>query len=261
MTSATSAAYLYCVVRSAKRPSMARVPSGVPEGTPPDAVAVAPSLWMIVASVPLDIYGPAALEPRLRDLDWVSQAAVAHDAVVDRLSRARGATVIPMKLFTLFSTPDKAMRELASRRAGIQRAMRRIAGAEEWGVRVFRRRAAPADRRGTKPASGTDFLRGRQQARDAASGARAQAAAAADGAFGRLRRHARDARVRETRSEPGTNPPMLDAAFLVTTSSRARFRAEARRQARVLAAAGADLVLSGPWPAYNFVAGGERTAS
>ncbi len=257
MRSATSAAYLYCVVRSAKRPSMARVPPGVPEATRPDALALAPSLWMIVSSVPLDVYGPAALEPRLRDLDWVSQAAVAHDAVVDRLSRTRGATVIPMKLFTMFSTPEKAIRALASRRAGIQRAMRRIAGAEEWGVRVFRRPGAAQDRPGARPASGAEFLRGRQQARDAAAGARAQAAAATDGAFGRLRRHARDARVRETRSEPGTNPPILDAGFLVTSAARARFREEARRQARALAAAGADLVLSGPWPAYNFVAAGE----
>ena len=40
-------------------------------------------------------------------------------------------------------------------------------------------------------------------------------------------------------------------------SGRARFKSEAKRQARAVAAAGADLTLTGPWPAYNFVAGTE----
>ena len=116
MTRATTAAYLYCVVRAAKRPALTRVPAGVPGATPPEARPVAPSLWVVAASVPLDVYGTDALEPRLRDLDWVSQAAVAHDAVVDHLSRGRGTTVIPMKLFTMFSSIDRAIAELAGRR-------------------------------------------------------------------------------------------------------------------------------------------------
>jgi len=256
-TSAASephAVYLYGVIRSARRPSMTRVPGGVSGAARPEAHAVSPSLWIVSARVPLEIYGPSRLEPRLRDLDWVSQTALAHEAVVEQCAKAKGATVIPMKLFTMFSTLDRAIRDVASRRDEIQRAMRRIAGAEEWGVRVFRRRDAAAAAGGGKPASGAEFLRARKQARDASTGARVQAAGDADRAFDRLRRLARDARVRETRSEPGTNPPILDAAFLVTSSSRARFRAEARRQARALAADGADLVLTGPWPAYNFVA-------
>jgi hypothetical protein len=47
---------------------------------------------------------------------------------------------------------------------------------------------------------------------------------------------------------------VLEAAFLVTAGARARFKAEARKQAAACAAAGAELTLSGPWPAYNFVA-------
>jgi hypothetical protein len=207
----------------------------------------------VAASVPLDVYGPPALEPRLRDLDWVARAALAHEGVVEHLSRMRGTTVIPMKLFTMFSSAERAASDVVSRRRAIERTMRRISGAEEWGVRVFRRPADSTASKTRKPASGADFLRARKQARDAAAGARAAAAAAADRAFHRLRRVSRDARVRETRSESGTNPPILDAAFLVASSSRARFRAEARRQARALADASADLTLTGPWPAYNFV--------
>jgi len=247
--------YVYCVVRAAGRPSMTRVPAGIPGGGRPGVRPIAPSLWIVAAAVPLDVYGPSALEPRLRDLDWVAQVAVAHEAVVEHCSRARGATVIPMKLFTLFSSPERAAADVLARRRTIDRTMRRIAGAEEWGVRVFRQAVAPDAKPSAAPVSGADFLRARKQARDAVAGARAAAAAAAELAFDRLRRLARDARVRESRAEPGTNPPLLDAAFLVASSSRARFHAEVRRQARAAADAGAELTLTGPWPAYNFVGG------
>jgi hypothetical protein len=257
MTRATTAAYVYCVVRAASRPSVARVPAGVPDAARPEAHAVAPSLWLVTAPVPLDAYGSARLESRLRDLDWVASIAVAHEAVVEFFAKATGSTVVPMTLFTMFSTVDKAVRDVASRASEIRRAMRRIAGAEEWGIRVFRQAGQPAAAPASRPASGAAFLHARQQARDATARARRAAGAAADIAFDRLRRIARDARVRDGRREPGTNPPILDAAFLVPRRSRARFVTEARRQHAALGRAGADLVVSGPWPAYNFVAPGE----
>jgi hypothetical protein len=247
---------VYCVVRAAKRPTVTRIPAGLPGAGRPEIRRVAASLWIVAAAVPLGVYGPEALEPRLRDLDWVSRVALAHEAVVEHFSRARGATVIPMKLFTMFSSFERAEDDVAARKTAIGRTLRRIAGAEEWGIRVFRRKATSGPR-ARAATSGADFLRARQQARDASAGARATSADAADRAFDRLRRLSRDARVRDAGREPGTNPPMLDAAFLVPVSSRARFTAEARRQARALAAAGADLSLTGPWPAYNFVAAGD----
>lgn len=254
MTRAATAVYLYCIVRAARPPVTTRVPAGVPGSSHPHAHVIAPGTWMVAAEVPLDVYGPANLEPRLRDLDWVSQAAVAHESVVEYFARGRGSTVLPMKLFTMFSSIDKAAADVAARKAGIQRVMRRITGAEEWGIRVFRPAASPVAVAG--PArSGTDFLRARKQLRDAAATARAAAADAAQVAYDALRRHARDARVRDVRREPGTNPPLLDAAFLVPAATRVRFTTEARRQANALARAGAELVVTGPWPAYNFVAG------
>lgn len=256
MTRANTALYVYCIVRSAKRPPLARVPAGLPGAARPAIYALARSLWLAVADVPLDLYGPSRLEPRLRDLDWVARAAVAHESVVEHFSKRRGAAVIPMKLFTLFSSLDRAVADVSARRAAIDRTMGRIAGAEEWGVRIFRQPQAPSDAM-RRPISGADFLRARRDARDVAASLRTAAADAADRAFDRLRRAAREARVRDARKEPGANPPMLDAAFLVAVSGRARFRAEAKRQAAALAAAGAELSLTGPWPAYNFVAGGE----
>ena len=257
MAKRTTAVYLYCVVRAARAPSLARVPAGVPGATRPLAHRLAGSLWLITADVPLDVYGPRHLEARLGDLEWVSAVAIAHEAVVEHFTRARGAVVIPTKLFTMFSSLEKAIEEVGDGRATIERAMKHIAGSEEWGIRISRKSVGTVFGRATRaarPASGAAFLAARKEARDASAGLRLAAIAAADTAFERLGRHARDVRRRERRQEPGANPPVLEAAFLVTAGARARFKAEARRQAAACAAAGAELTLSGPWPAYNFVA-------
>ena len=148
---------------------------------------------------------------------------------------------------------DKAVADVGAGKAAIERAMRHIAGSEEWGVRVVRRAGVTVSGKTTAPASGAAFLAAKKEARDAVARIRAASLAAADTAFDRLSRHARDAQQRPRRQEPGSNPPILEAAFLVTAGSRARFKAEAKRQAALCAAAGADMTLTGPWPAYNFI--------
>ena len=88
MAKRSTAVYLYCVVRAARRPPLARVPTGLPGGTRPAAEKLTALLWLITSDVPLDAYGPPQLESRLRDLDWVSQVALAHESVVEHFSRA-----------------------------------------------------------------------------------------------------------------------------------------------------------------------------
>jgi hypothetical protein len=63
----------------------------------------------------------------------------------------------------------------------------------------------------------------------------------------------RDGRRRDLQREAGSHSPLLDAAFLVPRERRAAFRTEVRRQAALCSQAGTLLVLTGPWPAYNFV--------
>jgi hypothetical protein len=250
-----TAAYLYCVLHSARRPPTARVPQGLAGAAPPEAHEVGRGLWVVAAAVPLNEYGPGRLEPRLQDLDWVAATALAHEAVVEHFARSSTVTVVPAKLFTMFSSMAKAIADVAGRRASIERVIKRIAGAEEWGIRVTRRpglAAAPAAGE-SAPVSGSAFLAARKASRDATANARAATAAAAEQAYHALARHARDASSRERRPEPGSNPPILEAAFLVAVNTRARFKAEARRQAAACDTAGADLAITGPWPAYNFV--------
>lgn len=250
----TTATYLYCLVRAAKKPASTDVPSGIPDATPPEIIAVSPSLWLVAARVPLDIYGSAALETLLSDLESVGRIAVAHEAMVEHFAMRRELTVIPMKLFTMFSTPKRAITDIAGRRKSIETAMKRIEGAEEWGVRVTT--TAPTTRRAAgAPAatSGAAFLTAKKQARDDVRDAKLAAAEAAVAAFDRLAAIARDARRREAPPVSGATQPLLDAALLVASKDRDRFTDAARREADACARAGAQMTLTGPWPAYNFV--------
>ena len=244
--------YLYCVVRSVRKPSVARAPRGLPGGTQPVVVAGGRSLWLLVSDVPLDTYGPERLETALRDLEWVAEVAVAHEAVVEHFARMRNAVVVPMKLFTMFSTQERAVAEMTERRKHIDAVLKKIAGCEEWGVRVTRRAARVEAVPKAHVRSGVEFLASRKQALDNARARIEKAAEAAATVLGQLSPIAKDTR-RRVDSPAGATPPLLEAAFLVPSARRERFRGVARRAAKICADAGAEMTLTGPWPAYNFV--------
>ena len=178
-----------------------------------------------MSQVPLDRYGPEPLEKALRDLEWVSTVAVAHEAVVEHFASRRNTTVVPMKLFTMFSAESRAVEEMRARRKEIQEVLKRIAGCEEWGVRIMREAVAAAPvATPEQRSSGTAFLAARKKTRDDARAAAARGAVAAASVFEALRPLAKDARRRDE-SPAGALPPLLDAAFLVPAARRVRFRA------------------------------------
>ena len=253
-----AATYVYCIAHRATPLTLRGVDSGMPGGSAPRAVAFAPRLWLIASPVPLVIYGPGSIDRRLTDLDWVSAAALAHDAVVERTGRLRGATVVPMKLFTMFSTPEKAVEAMRLRKAEIDAIVKRVRGCSEWGVRIVS--ATPAAEAPTKRIdSGTAFLQAKKHARDRIREDGRRAAAAAASVYQDLGRAAKQARRRPA-PDGAAAPPLLDAAFLVSHSGAAKFKALVRKAGQECRAAGADLTLTGPWPPYNFVEGGEVLA-
>lgn len=249
------ATYIYCVVKASRAPSAGRVPSGVPGAGRPRVAETGGDLWMVVSDVPLATYGPEPLEARLRDVAWLSEVAVAHEAVVAHFARLRNATAIPMKLFTMFSTRDRAAADVRARRREIDAVVKRIEGCEEWAIRVTRRDgpAAPARSAPARASSGTAFLAARKKLRDDAREASVRAAQVSDAAFEQLAAAARAWSRRDDVPEGATSPPLLDAAFLVPRDGRAKFKAAARRAAEACARAGGAMTLTGPWPAYNFV--------
>ena len=256
-----SATYVYCVVHRAARPPATRMPPGIPGSSAPAIDSISRGLWLVSGAVPLTDYAEQEIEGRLQDLEWVSAIALAHEAVVERFSRTTGATVIPMKLFTIFASPARALEEMRRRRPQLQRVAKRIRGADEWGLRIARRSDGPAALTAAAPggavASGTAFLAAKRRARDEAQARAAAALEAAEHAFDVLGRFARETR-RQDIPAGAAAPPLLDAALLVPSTRKLRFRAAVGREARRCRQAGADLKLTGPWPAYNFIQSADR---
>jgi hypothetical protein len=254
-----TATYIYCLVERSRRPSLAKVPAGLPGAAAPELIAMSDELWAASAQIPLSMYGSGPLEEHLKDMDWVAEAAVAHESVVEYFAAATGAAVVPMKLFTMFSSRERAVADLQGRRGELLPVLDRIRGCQEWGVRVSLR--AQPNPRGTaaRAASGTAFLAAKRRARDDARARVLEASQSAESAFQSLAGLARESR-RRTAPQGATTPPLIDAAFLVASTARTRFRAAASRWGRACRDAGADLVLTGPWPAYNFVQAHEESA-
>ena len=249
------ATYVYCAVRAARRPTLKRGVRGLPAAEPPRVLDVGEQIWLVVATAPVAQYGAAPIERRLRDLDWVSRCAMAHEAVVE--GAARSGPVVPMKLFTLFSSDERAVAHIVRTRKKLARLFELVAGREEWGVRVSVDERVVASRRaeGSRPAkaaSGTGFLLHKKAEKDAVRLAVEQALSEGERIFSELAGSAVDARRRTPVQSHTAIRVVLDAAFLVPLKQARTFRkavaAQAKRRGDEY-----DITLTGPWPPYNFV--------
>jgi gas vesicle protein GvpL/GvpF len=262
--------YVYCLVAAARRPSLRGSPKGL-AGTglvrllalPPDAETssrrVRLQQWLIVADAPLNMYGEAAINQKLSDLDWISRAAIAHEAVVESFIGA--SALLPMKLFTIFTSDERAVDHIRRQQSRIDATLKRVMNQSEWGVRVIIDRvkaakAATAEKRrsGSRRPSGADYLMNKKAQRDAATELARRARGVVGDLYDELSAHAGDATRRTAAELPVQGGSLLiDAAFLVPRTKTARFQAAVARRARALAPQGYTLSLTGPWPPYSFM--------
>jgi len=263
----TALTYVYCVVAGRKRPSAAKRPKGLPGLGPLRLLPIGERpLWLVVADAPEQRYGEKAINEGLRDLDWVSRAAVAHEAVVESFLSA--AAVLPMKLFTIFTSDARALEYITSQRSQIDAALERVTGHDEYGVRVALDRTAqstdlrtPGETGGSRPSrrtgaasSGVSYLQRKKAQRDATAERAVRAREVVADLYDRLAAVASVARRRAATEMPAQGGPLLlDAAFLVPRSRAKRFNAAVRSQAKRLVPQGYWIALSGPWPPYSFM--------
>ncbi|MCI0350256.1 MAG: GvpL/GvpF family gas vesicle protein [Acidobacteriales bacterium] len=106
------------------------------------------------------------LAENMEDLDWLASASLRHQQAVSELALA--GTVLPARFGTVFLNAASLTRDVERRRAALLKAFRRVADADEWGVKVF---AVSPAREQISAASGKDYLR--QKAESLRSGARA----------------------------------------------------------------------------------------
>src|SRR5512143_739581 len=122
--------YVFCLVRSVRRPRLRSVTDGMPGGSDLRVIELDEGLWAIVQSVPASEYGEEALARGLQNLDWVGARAIAHERVIEAFLSA--PALLPMQLFTLFTSDARVMEHVRADRARIQSIMKRVAKKVEF---------------------------------------------------------------------------------------------------------------------------------
>ena len=253
-TDPASLTYVYAVVRAPKEPLPNAWPCGMPGGGPVRLLDGGKRLWLVASTVPRAGYDERAVADGLREVEWVGPRALAHESVVEQFLCA--PAVLPMRLFALFDSDERALDDLRRHRQRIERILDRLAGREEWGLRLTwdGNTAGASDAGAADERCGADYLahkrdllaRGRERLR--------AARASAQRLYAELAREAHKAK-RRGRGEAGLPHPdvLLDATFLVSTHRTAAFHAALEGRAADLRDAGIAIALTGPWAPYNFV--------
>jgi hypothetical protein len=225
----------------------------MPGAGPARVLAVDRGIWAIVADAPLDRFSGDQLQLELQDIEAVSRHALAHASMIEFFFQR--SSVIPIKLFTLFSQDERARGHLAGRRSKVRTMFERLRGLEEWGVRITasnRPVRGPGPSGPGAPASGRAYLEVKKRMKEddgAPSPATKREVSAALKALGKLAAKSR----RENFPPPGRGRPYVaGASFLVKAKRRTAWKKRVSQLAASLDKQDHRLEVSGPWPPYHF---------
>jgi hypothetical protein len=93
------------------------------------------------------------LAENMENLDWLAAASVRHQQAVSEL--ALNGTVLPARFGTVFLNAASLARDVECRRPALLKAFRRVADADEWGIKIFALSGGSAQ---ISAASGKDYL-------------------------------------------------------------------------------------------------------
>jgi hypothetical protein len=236
-------------VHSAKAPSLRGVPGSVPGAGTPRLLAIDRDVWAVVADAPLERFAGETLQQEMQDVESISHHAVAHASVIEYFFRR--SPVIPLKLFTLFSSDEKTRTHVRSRLTSLKRMFAALRGLEEWGVRII---AGEVEAEAARTLdSGRDYLQLKKRLHEQTVTPPRATIRAVNEALRSLGRIASRTR-KEMFPAPGRGRPYVSgASFLVRAKQRTAWKKEAASLATALAAQGHRLEMSGPWPPYHFV--------
>ncbi|NLU75392.1 GvpL/GvpF family gas vesicle protein [Streptomyces sp. HNM0575] len=264
--------YVFAVGRTAGEPGGADEPGGTdgpleaaaaglygPSGAPVRTVD-GPGLSALVSDVPAGLYDESGLKAQLEDLERLEALARSHHAVV--AVAYEHATVLPMRLATVYLDDGRVAAMLAERGGEFDALLSRLEGHVEWGVKVYadpREAAAGSASRpsddGAQPAGGPGraYLRQRRQQRSShrdtyrAAGAVAERVTELAGGIATAK-VAHRPQQGELAAGPGEN--IANDAYLVPDGRSEDFQAAIGGLAEDVP--GVRVELTGPWAPYSF---------
>jgi hypothetical protein len=258
--------YLYGIARGDGERPLGDLPAeGLWPGEPVQAVPYR-DLLALASRIPLSEFTPEALHDHLEDLEWVTAQAQAHQRVLEAVL-AEGA-LVPMKFCTLYFNETCLQAALAEHYEDFLRALGRVEGKVEWGVKVYCDRETLGEQIGavseivtqlwaeaaTKSSGAAYFVR-RKLAETVAVEVERVADECAQDSHDRLASHAAEAviNVLQSRESTGrTDHMILNGAYFVADAQLDAFGAELRSLEAEYGELGFSFERTGPWPPYNF---------
>jgi hypothetical protein len=238
------ALYLYAISRSMR----GAAPLIAAEGIDGDAVVeslVCEGHLCWVSRVPRTGFADD-LPSRMEDLEWLATAGLRHQRTVAAI--AEKMPLLPTRFGTVFLGENSLGRHLRDRKGALGQAFKRVAGADEWGVKVFGLPQQQSKVTATPAASGSDYLKRKA----------AQLKPRMKPMDETLRKFIAELSKLAVATSPGgkasAGQPGLEwhGSFLVRRKDRNKLEkllakyAEQWRQTR-------RIDCSGPWPPYSFV--------
>ena len=93
------------------------------------------NLAALVSRVPLAEFGEEPLRSNLNDFEWLERVARGHETVLEQTLAK--ATIVPLRLCTIFEDDRGVQRMLEQERGTLDTALGALAGRQEWGVKLL----------------------------------------------------------------------------------------------------------------------------
>jgi hypothetical protein len=253
-----SVLYVYAVARKAIVPDTEAV-----DGTREFGLVEADGVAAVYTRVSAEGFSQEAIDARAGDLDWLGAIGYRHQAALNELMRE--TTIVPLRAFTLFSSEEAVLAYLRENAELLLKVLERLDGKQEWTLRVE-----------FEPQRWSDSLTARVESlRDLQT----QIEAASSGKAFLLRKKLDDEKKRASREAEqqvvaeieraileqlacdtvAESRERRDGAFpqinvLLNRDEESRLQELHRELTERYEAEGVAVAITGPWPAYSFVA-------
>lgn len=230
-------------------------------GTPPRLLRQG-GLAALVADVPADRFNTEALKEQMEDLVRLEEIARGHHHTVEAAHRV--ASVLPLRMTTVYLDEDRVRAMLAERAERFSRALDLLEGNIELGVKVFAdpQSAPPApepDEQLTTESPGRSYIQRRraqrQNQRSVYRGAGAVVAHAAERAT-ELARARVSHRPQQGQLATRQGENLSNDAYLVPADRAEAFARSVEQVAE--GTPGVSVEVTGPWVPYSFTEWAER---
>lgn len=265
--SSDAVVYVYGVARGdALAGRAAPLVEGIIPGTPVELLPMG-NLALVMNRASRDVFVPADADAAC-DVELATERALAHHRVLASLALV--CTVAPVKFGALCGNMNDVLTLFARSEGAFERALDRVAGAQEWGIKLFADVEACRNAAGNAPAvvalkaeiaaasQGKAFFLAKKLRTAIDQDVRGRLDVLVDNVHRHLAYQAREAApnpIRQRSAVPANgNAPrlILDSAYLVDRDREAEFHQALADLGGVLTAEGLALKLTGPWPPYSF---------